>query len=241
MNLWVKLKKNLQLCYGTLIGETIGCPEAQKNCVVSETGDSCSATVPTACRDPNDQSSNFLCTSIGYFPDLTDCNSYLFCGLNEAGDAYEVTPQECPEGNVFDPNSASYCSRKNNIFNNCIEYQCGNVTKITYVQLLYGTNKQFYALCVPNNPNPRIFTCPGSTTPRLSAFPAVCDYRCLRVGNFENTLDKTKYFECYLNNVLRLQSVERNCPRRTEFNPNRSRCEISAKSLSEDVSGLIAG
>jgi hypothetical protein len=170
---------------------------------------------------------------------LNDCQSYLFCGSSATGDpVYEVTSQRCPEGHVFDPNSAIYCTRSN-AASSCVQYQCDEKnTRFTYVQLSYGINRQFYALCVPNIPNPRIFTCPGNTTPNLSSFPSKCDYRCLRIGNFENTLDSTKYFECSYNGFLRLESGERSCPPRTTFNPSRSRCEVSARSLSEAVENV---
>lgn len=155
--------------------------------------------------------------------------------MNEAGDGFEATEISCPSGNVFDPNSASFCTRRS-VFNNCVTYSCPNVTSLTYGQLSYALNRQYFALCIPGDlENPRIFSCPSNTLPTLSKFPATCDYRCLRVGVFENTSDKTKYFECFMNNQLRLESAARSCPPRSEFNPSRSKCEAVMRSLSEGV------
>jgi hypothetical protein len=213
------------------------CPESQPYCASSDRGDSCVSTIPNNCRLGGDVQSDFTCTGLGYFPNVANCSSYYFCGLNEAGDQYEATEIPCLSGNVFDANSASFCLRQNNIFNNCVTVQCSNVTTLTYIQIVYGQNRQYYALCVPgaDPTNPRIFACPRNTTPDLTRFPAECAYRCLRTGVFENTSDRTKFFECFLNNQLRLESVERSCPPRSEFNPNRSQCETVIRSLDENI------
>lgn len=201
---------------------------------MSDRGDSCTSTVPSDCRAPGSLDTDFKCTDLGYFPNPANCSSYYFCGLNENGDDYEPTIISCTSGNVFDPNSASFCSRRN-IFN-CVQLTCGNVTALTYVQLQYVTNRQYYALCVPgaDPKNPRIFACPSNTQPNLSDFPATCAFRCSRVGMFENSFDKSKYFECFYNNFLRLESAERSCPPRSEFNVSRSRCEVVIRMLNEE-------
>lgn len=194
--------------------------------------------MPRECVDNSNQDSVFRCTSLGYFPNINNCSSYFFCGMNEAGTGFEFTAISCPNGNVFDPNAAGRCSREN-IFNKCVGFECrSDITTLTYGQITYGQNRQYFALCVPNaDPkNPRIFACPSNTQPNLSVFPATCDYRCPRTGSFENSLDRTKYFLCYLNNQLRLVSEERSCPPRSEFNTSRSQCESISRALNEDES-----
>ena len=205
--------------------------------MVDSIGDYCNAKPASNCSGDID-TLHFQCTGVGYFPDLDDCTSYIYCGLSETGDDYEFTVQKCPDGNVYDPNSATFCSRRNIIFNNCIQQTC-NVTKITYNQLSYGFNHLFYALCVPHDANPRIFTCPANSQPNLKGYSPKCEYRCFRSGNFENSLDRTKYFECYFDNFLRLQSIERNCPLRTEFSTTRFRCEVPVRRLRANITETV--
>lgn len=215
------------------------CPEEQEFCSTGTRGDSCTSTVSTNCGSSS-ENSNFRCTSLGYFPNVADCTKYFFCGLNEAGTAFEATTIECPAGNVFDPNSASFCSRQNVLLNNCRTFLCGTSTSLSYIPLTYGLNRQYYGLCVPGDDrtNPRVFVCPSNSLPNLTGLSPTCDYRCPRVGAFENTSDRTKFFDCYLDEQLRLVSVDRNCPPRAEFNTVRSQCQAIVRSLSEsdDVS-----
>lgn len=145
----------------------------------------------------------------------------------------------CPSGYVFDANSASSCSRKNGF--NCVTLTCPEVKKTTYIQLTYVFNKQYYAVCTPGGDvdNPLIFSCPTGTLPDLSAFPAKCNYRCSRAGNFPNSLSRSKYYQCYWNEVLRLVSVERTCPARTEFNSQTSRCEPIIRSNEAELDGNL--
>ena len=102
-----------------------------------------------------------------------------------------------------------------------------------YYQIQYGTNRQYYGLCVGPENDPFIYACPANSFPNLTSFPATCDYRCWRVGFFENTLDSTKFFECYLNNFLQFGSIERKCPTGSKFSSTRSECvsTIQGRSL----------
>lgn len=229
----------LKLCYGTGLGDIIPCPEDKEYCQISTDGDSCSARLPDECRPPGSGSTEFQCTDYGYFPNVANCSEFYFCGLNEDATGFEVTTIPCPVGNVFDPNAASFCTRQS-IFNNCVKFECPDVTAATYSQITYGTNRQYYALCVPTGApkNPRIFSCPSNTQPNLTKLPAKCDYRCLRAGVFENTSDKTKYFECFLNNQLRLESAERTCPPRSEFVVSKSRCVAAVRTLGASIEGF---
>lgn len=208
----------------------ITCPPAQSFCVASARGDACSAR---PCNQG--QAATFRCTSLGYFPNVADCSSYYFCGWNEARTDFEATPQDCPDGNTFDPSSSSFCSRQSN--NRCSTLDCGDVTTLTWQQLTYGNNRQYYALCIPNQ-EPRVFVCPDNSSPDFTSF-LKCNYRCLRVGAFQNSLDSTKYFECFWNSSFRLESIERSCPARAEFNPIRSSCEPTARALDAEWSGEI--
>lgn len=151
---------------------------------------------------------------------------------------YVATLFNCTSGNVFSPSTGSYCTRQNSFVNNCQTINCGNTTRLRYIQIKYGFNQQYYALCLPgaDPASPLVFVCPANTLPNITAFPATCNYRCWRVGFFQNTLDSTKYFECYLNNNLRFESVERSCPSGSYFDTIRSECAVSLRSTSSLIS-----
>lgn len=245
INFSLKLSSNIkflfQLCYGDQFGDIFPCPTNQNYCAVNSGGDRCSSVQPEECRPEVTQSAqDFVCTGLGYFPDLGNCSKYYFCGNKATGPGFVASPQSCLGLNVFDPNSANFCSRRNDFLRNCKTAQCGNVTEITYEQITYGTNRQYYTLCVPNSASnsPRVYACPSNTQPNLSGFPAVCEYRCTRVGMFENTSDRSKYFECYWNGFLRLESASKTCPPNSQFNPARSQCEANIKGLSFEADNI---
>lgn len=201
---------------------------------MSERGDSCTASNP--CSSSGGTLTDFTCTSTGYYPNPKNCTSYFFCSLNADRTAYVATQYNCPSGNVFSPSSGSYCTRQTNT--NCISCLncCGNSNMTHYYQIRYGTNSQYYGLCIPGAPDPLIFACPANSQPNLINFPATCDYRCWRVGFFENTLDNTKYFECYLNNFLRFESIERQCPQGSKFDSQKSQCAVTqARSMIKKI------
>lgn len=140
---------------------------------------------------------------------------------------------------MFSPSTGNYCARRNSIINNCQTVSCGNITEPKYIQIKYGFNKQYYALCARDQ-NPDIitpivyvFVCPTNSVPNINTMPAKCSYNCWKTGFFQNTLDNSKYFECYLNNYLRFESVERRCPNGSYFEPNRSECVVKLRSFSE--------
>lgn len=233
------------LCYGNGLGTEISCGKSQPFCAVSEKGDSCS-TVDTCATSQGGAGSPFQCTGLGYFPNPSNCSSYYFCSLNADKTEYVPTLFNCPNGNVFSPSSGSYCTRYNSWLNNCKTVNCANALKNvtqSYVKITYGLSQQYYALCITGGDpsNPLIFVCPANTVPNISGFPATCEYRCWRTGFFENTLDSSRYFECYLNNFLRYESVERTCPQGSSFDSGRSECVVKSRSLSSDVSGGAGG
>lgn len=151
--------------------------------------------------------------------------------MNSDKSQYTSTLYNCPSGNVFSPSSASYCTRKNTVISNCITVNCGSTNTSKYIQLQYGFNKQYYALCAPDatQPNPivYIFVCPTNALPNLNVNPPKCAYNCWRVGFFPNSLDKSKYFECNWNQSnWRYESIERRCPSGSSFDATISQCKV---------------
>ncbi|KAG5681071.1 hypothetical protein PVAND_010537 [Polypedilum vanderplanki] len=229
------------LCFGNGLGTTIPCANSQPYCIVSDKGDSCTSTNPCSSSSSNGGATSlFQCTSVGYYPNPLNCSQYFFCSTNENKTEFVPTLYNCPNGNVFSPSTGSYCTRYNSWLNNCKTVNCQNATQnVTqkYIQISYGFNSQYYALCIAgNDPTyPLIFVCPANTVPNLNSFPAICDYRCWRTGFFENTLDNSKYFECYINNYLRYESIERTCPEGAYFNSTKSECVVKTRSFNAAV------
>lgn len=95
--------------------------------------------------------------------------------------------------------------------------------KQTWILSQQNASKIFKLICLENYPDVFFYV----------------RYRCYRIGNFENSLDKTKYFECYFDGFLRLRSSERSCPPRTQFNPSKSRCETTGRSLNAQITEVV--
>lgn len=198
-------------------------------CQISENGDYCS----TSCGGSSTNNPDFTCTGLGYYPNPFDCTSYYFCSLSSDKTQYVANPYKCPSGNVFTPSSASYCIRRNTIISNCVTVNCGTTNSSKYVQLQYGFNKQYYALCAPDSTLPipivYVFVCPTNSLPNIDAKPPKCSYNCWRTGFFQNSLDRSKYFECYLNNNWRFESIERRCPSGSFFDASSSQCKVELR------------
>lgn len=218
------------VCYGNSLGVEIACSSAEPDCLVGDSGDKCGVQSSSS----SGASAPFLCTGLGYYPDPENCTLYYFCTYNTNKTEFIATPQRCESGNVFYPQTGSYCTRQNLFLNNCKKITCDfapkNVT-LSFVQIQYGFNKQYFAMCAPSK-QPLIFVCPANSVPNLSAASPSCNYNCYRSGFFENSLDNTKYFECFINNFYRYQSVERRCPTGSTFNTSRSECSVNLRNLS---------
>ncbi|KAL7034808.1 hypothetical protein ACKWTF_008106 [Chironomus riparius] len=209
-------------------------------CQISDDGDYC--TESCGSTNSNNNNPDFTCTGLGYYPNPYDCTSYYFCSLNSDKTQFVATLYNCPSGNVFSPSSATYCTRKNIIINNCITADCGRTNSSKYIQLQYGFNKQYYALCAPDATLPTpivyVFVCPTNSLPKLNTNPPKCSYTCWRAGFFQNNLDKSKYFECYWNN-LRLESIERRCPSGSTFDATVSQCKVELRTMNAAISNIL--
>ncbi|XP_070498242.1 uncharacterized protein [Chironomus tepperi] len=224
-------------CAGALASQAITFSCGNNSlCKVSESGDYCTGSCGGDVTI--DDNPAFVCTGLGYYPNPYDCNSYYFCSLSSDKTEYTATLYNCPSGNVFSPTSATYCTRKNLIINNCITVNCGATNSSKYIQIQYGLNKQYYALCAPDatlsTPIIYIFVCPKNTLPSLNDKTPKCTYTCWRTGFFPNSLDSSKYFECYWNN-WKLESMERRCPSGASFDATTSQCKVELRAMLAEI------
>ena len=243
----VCLSRSKISCIGNGEGYPEPCPAATPFCVSDKNEaiegpkiGKCSATKsPTSffSTGSNDDCkaeslSSFTCTALTFFPDPIDCQTYHECSLTNTtvpadGDTPATsvmvrTPKlrNCRPEYAYNP-ITQVCDLRFTP-GRCTQIKCADGDLYKYKP--YGTSKQYFAMCV-NGPNkilkPTMYSCPDNTIANIGQIPYKCDYVCRRAGFFTNSLDSTKYFECYLTNG-KFMSEEGKCDDDKIFQEDRN-------------------
>lgn len=209
-----------KFCTGVGSGVAIACPTTNPNCITTSSGDVCSINRGASCPGPS--AADFQCSSIGYFPDPSDCRLFYYCSLNTATNLVDAEAFTCRDGYVFDLTAPQlgYCRLQ--AFARCNTINCTGIDVGTYVQ--YGNSRQIYALCADNTP--LLFACPDGNVVDLSVTPAQCNYQCYFPGMFPYSLNPAMFYNCFWNSQFRLQSELLSCPRGNQFNTTTRRCAV---------------
>ena len=238
------LSKGTISCIGNQLGYPVPCPPATPFCVTSEAAKAgakigkCSATKSptqlstsnTAC--PPGVISSFTCTAQTFFPDPIDCQTYHECSLTNT----PVLPPGNPPVFVMINTPKLRSCRPEYAYNPTtqvcdLRFYPGKCTQIIctaadlYKYKFYGTNKQYFALCLTDNNTrmmkPIMYSCPDNTIANIAQIPFKCEYVCKRVGFFTNSSDQTKFFECYMTNG-KFMSEEGKCEDDKIFQEDRN-------------------
>ncbi|CAO1409293.1 unnamed protein product [Diamesa tonsa] len=208
-------------CTGPGVGLAIACPDNQPNCVTNANGGLCSAMKDEQCPVP---ASDYVCTSVGRFPDPKNCRLFYNCEWNDDYSEIVAVPMRCRTNYVFDELAINGDCRLQRGSNDCTRVNCINSAPASYVP--YGRSQQLYALCLSNNTI--MFSCPDNNQVDLKVSPPKCSYRCIFLGKFPYSRDVFKYYDCFISAVTyRVESELKTCPRRQEFNPQSRLCEKS--------------
>ncbi|CAO1400098.1 unnamed protein product, partial [Diamesa hyperborea] len=208
-------------CTAPGVGLAIACPDNQPNCVSNASGGLCSAMKDEQCPVP---ASDYVCTSVGRFPDPKNCRLFYNCEWNDDYSEIVAVPMRCRSNYVFDELAINGDCRLQRGSNDCTRVNCINSAPASYVP--YGRSRQLYALCLSNNTI--MFSCPDNNQVDLKVSPPKCSYRCIFLGKFPYSRDVFKYYDCFISAVTyRVESELKTCPRRQEFNPQSRLCEKS--------------
>jgi Chitin binding Peritrophin-A domain len=138
----------------------------------------------------------------------TDCRQFMVC--EKANTAPH--PQSCPTGYYYNRDTMR-CVRGNT----CVTATCG-VNLFT----TFGNTRNFYVLCVANQPA-YVFRCPDNTQYTAGSNPP-CVYRCSAEGWFADSEDRRSYYECYRNASLQFEQRKLVCPFSWRFDATARIC-----------------
>lgn len=141
----------------------------------------------TSCRRHSDLHSPISCKDT-FTPDLLDCTRFHYCKSNY------LFKYSCTSGTTFDPTSNS-CKPQAN----CQTYSDDTACSGKEGQRIpFANNASMYVFCGPNN-TPVLKTCPESSDEVKVTFNPLaqsCEATCTKEGKFEDTSDKTNYYNC---------------------------------------------
>jgi hypothetical protein len=200
---------------------TLACPTG-RYCRVSNIttlAGSCVTDVANTCS----ASTDFQCSSIGIFPNPSDCTSYYKCSENEAGDSWDAELKRCYTGYVFSPFYSGYCApRVGNL--NCFTLTCP--TALTTTQYIkFGNTLRYYGICAPFLAAPLMGACPEGSIFKTEA-DNFCEFVCPGFGNFPNSEDERKFFTCIIVPGVGYKATEDICGIREVYNRSTRNCQV---------------
>ncbi|XP_055532647.1 peritrophin-44-like [Wyeomyia smithii] len=162
---------------------------AETNCTLSASTPYCNGGACSAIPNLDDgcEAKQMECTGEGIFPDPTTCQLYHYCSRSGAdSDVYK-----CPADYVFNADTGK-CKRPFSSAD-CVTIKCPAVTGAG----TYGTSKTIFGMCINSGTTISkilVFQCPTGAT-----FDGKkCVYQCTKEGNFADSSNASKYFQCYI-------------------------------------------
>ena len=199
--------------------ETYPCPQGQYCRVRNETTlqGSCVTDIGNTCNGK----ANFNCSSIGIFPNPSDCTSYFKCSENEAGDGLDAEATQCYTGYVFSPFVSGYCApRVGNL--NCFTLSCPTTGGLQYIK--FGNTLRYYGMCYPTFASPIMRACPEGSIFQPSG-DKFCEFVCPGFGNFPHSEDQRKFFTCIIVPGVGYKATENSCGVRETYNRSTRNCQ----------------
>ncbi|XP_055532648.1 uncharacterized protein LOC129722867 [Wyeomyia smithii] len=192
-------------CMGNANQIDSACPAFAPNCYKG----SCSTTIDTAsgCKV-----AKIKCTGEGVYPDPNTCQAYHYCSAaGEDSDVYT-----CAVGYVLNPATLKCRILSNSA--DCVTVKCPAATGL----VAFGTSKTYYALCLyTNNALSQVLMFKCSTGATFDG--KTCVYQCSREGNFVDSNNSAKYYQCYiLNGKWTYENLA--CPVGKKFNATQQIC-----------------
>lgn len=165
---------------------------------------------------------DFYCTSEGYFPDPTNCSSYIICYLDNTG---TLVPRRynCPNKHfIFNYYGNKECSSYSNPPPSlCPVLNCTN--DFNSFLKVYPRNTQYYYFCLPDSSGigkPIVFRCENGWTFNGQR----CVYSCPREGNFALSGNNTEFISCFQQSTPRSYLI-RSCPQDFVYNSRLGHCQ----------------
>lgn len=193
-------------------------------CIEENLGEAtCAASRPTNCSS-TEESSDFECLAIGFFPDPLDCKTYYQC-YDEGGGNLASDELKCDDFYVFDPSAPNndYCRFTRNRF--CVQVNCkGSVQNILLNYPFFPRrNGEIVATCRVNK-KPLVTHCKAGFHANLKSLPVDCLLTCTRPSKFEFPGDETKYYDCVFTGRV-FEGKIKSCYRNYFFNNVKKQCE----------------
>ncbi|XP_058463023.1 uncharacterized protein LOC131437585 [Malaya genurostris] len=203
--------KAAQVCLGTENVADVDCTVTPATPYCNK--DQCSSVPAEGCQ-PDAQVEKFICTAEGFFPDPKQCGNYHYCEkANAISDLYN-----CPTGYVYNP-VTGLCKR-NSSASDCVVIKCPSASGYGS----YGTNKTLYAYCrYAGTPAVLTQTIVFKCAPNSAFDGSTCVYQCSKEGKFENTVNKSTYYECSILGGKWVSTLN-NCPTNKKFDPTKQVC-----------------
>lgn len=211
----------IQVCTGpnTTAITQVNCDVDRPFCSQGLDNDYCSRTPSPECAPGGVDPSKFVCTSTGYFPNLSNCRTYHICSRNNVTGKLEASDYICPQGYFFE---ARYRScRRQIIARECTRREVSCQGTSTPEPLRYPPAPRYYYFCNPTSNQPVLFRCPFNS--QYDSFSYECKYNCWIGGNFPHSDNPRRFFVCYRESG-RLTSRIEQCPSGFTFSPKVFKC-----------------
>lgn len=152
----------------------------------------------------------FQCTSVGSFPDPTDCRKYRVCDSPGA----DANLYECLSDYSYIP-ALNLCARRNK--DNCNTIDCTNVKNAFTV---LKRNTAYYAFCgTGETAEIFMYKCFDTQNEIYDISGGACRYNCKKRGTFKDRTDCNGYITCALING-KWTATKQKCPPGNQFKDN---------------------
>lgn len=179
----------------------------------------CETDIANTCNGEN----NFFCSSPGIYPNPSDCTSFYKCSKNAADTGLDVELIRCFTGNVFSPLVSGYCApRIGNL--NCFTLSCPTTGREQLIK--FGNTLRYYGICSPASADPIMKVCPKGSIFKPTG-DKVCEFICPGFGNFPNSENRKKFYNCIIVPGVGYRATERKCGALEVYNLSTRNCQMN--------------